>query len=233
MYSTSEIADDLRELPCLSGLTDNELSVIGERAYIKKYLKNDTLFLESDPVRYIFIVKTGQIKLFKTSTDGRELLIKSMGPNEYFCCAPVYLNGTYSVSAVALEDSSIVVIPSEDFKIMLSENVSNMGMKIISGLCGKIKYLSNLIENLTFKDVEHRIIMSLLHLAEEKSPGDNVVYLTVTHQDLASMVGSVRVVVSRTMSKLKKEKMIVESNRNGFTVDKERLSLHISNFNNL
>ena len=230
MYSISEIADDLRELPCLSGLKDKELSVIGERAYIKKYLKNDTLFVESDPVRYIFVVKSGQIKLFKTSTDGRELLIKTMGPNEYFCCAPVYRNGTHSVSAVAQEDSTLVVIPAKDFKMMLSENVSDMGLRIISGLCGKIKYLSNFIEDLSFKDVEHRVIMSLLRLAEEKSPGDTLVSLTVTHQDIASMIGSVRVVVSRTMSKLKKENIIVESNIKNFIVDKKRLSLLVSDF---
>lgn len=229
MSPISEIISDLRTLPCLANLKEDELSIIGEQAHIRKFLKNDILFRESDPINFIFVVKTGHIKLFKTSPDGRELTIKIMGPREYFCCAPVYLNRTYSVSAVALEDSILAVIPAGDFKELINASVSEMGLRIITGLCHKIKYLSNLIENLTFKDVEQRVMMSLLRLAEEKSPRNNIVSLSITHQDIASMVGSVREVVSRTMSRLKKEGIIVDSNIKGFRIDKERLSRLISN----
>ena len=121
------------------------------------------------------------------------------------------------------------MIPARYFKEMINSSVSGMGLRIITGLCNKIKYLSNLVENLTFKDVEQRVMVSLLRLAEEKSPQDNIVSLSITHQDIASMVGSVREVVSRTMSRLKKERIIVDSNIKGFKIDKERLSRLISN----
>lgn len=224
MRPALEVIDELRILPCLSGLKKEELSSIGVKTYTRTFLKNEILFRETDSVNFIFVVKTGSIKLFKTSAEGRELSIKILGPSEYFCCAPLYLDGKYSVNAIAKEDSTVVVIPAYDFKNLLSLSVNEIGLKIITGLCSKIKYLSGLVENLSFRDVEQRIMLVLSRLAEEKSPQNNIVSLTVTHQDIASMTGTVREVVSRTMLKLKKEKIIVDSSARGFTVDKEKLS---------
>jgi CRP/FNR family transcriptional regulator len=220
----TETFNDLRTLPCLSGLKDEDLSAIGEQTHIKTYLKNEILFREDDPANFVFVVKTGMIKLFKISSGDRELSIKILGPSEYFCCAPLYLDGRYHVSAVAREDSAVVVIPAKDFKELISISVNGIGLRIIAGLCGKIKYLSGLVEDLSFRDVEQRIILVLSRLAQEKSPDRNIVSLAITHQDLASMTGTVREVVSRTMLKLKKAEVIVESSVRGFTVDKEKLS---------
>lgn len=220
----SEIIHDLRTFPCLSGLKNEDLAAMGEQAHIRTFQKHGILFREGDTANFIFIVKTGRIKLFKTSPEGRELSIKILRPSEYFCCAPLYLDGKYSVSAMATEDSAVVMIPSKDFKEIIGVSVSEIGLRIIRGLCSKIKYLSVLAENLSFKDVEQRILTALLHLSEEKAPKENIVSLSVSHQDIASMTGTVREVVSRIMSRLKKEGIIVDSNAKGFKIDKERLS---------
>jgi CRP/FNR family transcriptional regulator len=224
MSAISEINRALKVLPCLSGLKVEELAIIEGKAKLKRFPKNEVIFLESDTVKFFFVVRTGAIKLFKTSKEGRELMIKRMGPGDYFCCAPLYTGGKSFVNAVAIEDSVVVMIPADRFKEMLVSSVSEMGLRIITGLCKRIKYLSNLVEELTFKDVEQRIILALLRLAEEKLPEENVVVLTVTHQDIASMTGTVREIVSRTMARFKKEGVIADSSARGFKVDKDRLS---------
>jgi CRP/FNR family transcriptional regulator len=220
----SEIVHDLRTFPCLSGLKDEDMAALGEQAHIRAFPKHGVLFREGDPANFIFIVKTGRIKLFKTSSEGRELSIKILRPSEYFCCAPLYHEGKYSVSAVAKEDSTLVVIPSKHFKNLIGLSVNDVGLRMIAGLCSKINYLSGLVEEISFRDVEQRIILVLSRLAEEKLPDKNIVSLAVTHQDIASMTGTVREVVSRTMLKLKKEKVIVDSSARGFKVDKEKLA---------
>lgn len=224
MNTVPETAHDLRKLPCLSGLKEDELSVIGRHAQIREFRKHQIIFEESDTARYIYVVRTGRIKLFKSSAQGRELVIKMIGPQEYFCCAPIYHERKYHVSAAAEEDSVLVVIPTEDFREMIGTGVSEMGLRIIAGLCSRIKYLSNLVENLSFKDVEQRVISTLLQCAKETSSEDNLISLSLSHQDIASMTGTVREVVSRAMSKLKKKKIITDSSASGFTVDKHRLS---------
>lgn len=223
MNPIAEIVQDLRVLPCLSVLREEELSSVGKLAKLKKVQKNATLFEESEPVTFFYIVKEGTVKLFKTSDEGRELIVRIMNSGDYFCCAPLYTGGKYFVGAIAVEDSLLVAIPAKDFKKALRNEVTETGWKIISGLCNKIRYLSTLVEDLTFKDVEERVITTLLRLAEERAPDAKVASLQLTHQDIASMTGTVREVVSRAMARLKKEGVIVDSNVKGFKLDKERL----------
>ena len=221
-----EITQDLRILPCLSILRDEDLSSVGSLARLKKLQKDTPLFQESEPVKFFYIVKEGTVKLFKTSDEGRELIVRVMNPGDHFCCAPLYAGENYVVGAVALEDSLVIAIPAQDFKRRLRGELTETGWKVITGLCNKILYLSSLIENLTFRDVEERVVICLLRMAEEKLPEAGTVTLAVTHQDIASMTGTVREVVSRTMSRLKKEGAIVDSSVKGFTIDKERM-LHL------
>jgi CRP/FNR family transcriptional regulator len=224
MNRAPEINHDLRVLPCLSGLRDEDLIIIGRMSALKGVAKDDIVFQESEPMDLFFIVKTGSIKLYKTSIEGRELTIKVMRAGDYFCCAPLYAGGRYPVSAVSLEDSTLVVIPAGDFKEMLSNGVSMFGLHLIAGLCRRIKYLSNLVEDLTFKDVEQRVALLLLRLAEEKTHEDTIVSISITHQDIAAMTGTVREVVSRTITRLKKKGVITDRSVRGFKIDKQGLS---------
>lgn len=227
MDTFSEIIHDLQVLPCLAGLSSEDLAAIGRMTNFRKIRKNEVLFEETEAVQYFFIVRAGSVKLSKNSQEGKELIVKIMGPGDYLCCAPLYAGGRHFMSAVAREDSALLAIPAVSFKEFLSGSLGPMGLKIIGGLCGRISYLSNLMEDLTFKDVEQRVMLALMRLAEEKSPSDRMTALTVTHQDIASMTGTVREVVSRTMSRLKKEHVVTDSSAKGFTVDKERLLWHL------
>lgn len=222
MSQVFDVLPELRLLPCLSGLKDDDLDIIMRMARVKRFKKNEVIFEETESARFFFIVITGSVKLYKTSPQGKELLIRIMKQGDYFCCAPLYC-GTYPVNAMTVDESTLIVIPSEEFKELISGGVSGVGLKIISSLCSRVRYLSDLVENITFKGVEERIILCLLKMAEEKETVEDIVNLSVTHQDLASMTGTVREVVSRTISRLKKEGIIVESTARGFKVNRPRL----------
>lgn len=215
---------DLRILPCLSSLRDDDLAYIGKLADFKQYSKNDVIFEESTPANSFFIVRSGSVKLYKTSMEGRELVIKTIGRGDHFCFVPMYACGKYSVSAAAVEDSILVAIPAENFRDLMESYVGETGMKVIAGLCSRLKYLSSLLEDFTFRDVEQRVVIALLRLAEEKSPKENIVTLSASHNDIASMTGSVREVVSRAFSMLKKEGIITESGIRRLNIDKRKLS---------
>ncbi|MFN3479324.1 MAG: Crp/Fnr family transcriptional regulator [Thermodesulfovibrionales bacterium] len=222
MSQVFDVLPELRLLPCLSGLKDNDLDIIMRMARVKRFKKNEVIFEETENARFFFIIITGSVKLYKTSPQGKELLIRIMKQGDYFCCAPLYC-GTYHVNAMTMDESTLIVIPSEKFKELISGGVGGVGLKIISSLCSRVRYLSDLVENITFKSVEDRIILCLLKMAEEKETVEDIVNVSVTHQDLASMTGTVREVVSRTMSRLKKEGVVLESTARGFKIKKSGL----------
>ncbi len=233
MNHAAEIIYDLRTFPCLSSLEEKDLSSIVHIARLKRISKNNIIFEESEPVKSFFIVKEGAVKLYKTSPEGRELIVKIIEPGDFLCYAPFSTDRRHPVSARSLKDSTLIVIPAGSFREILLNSLGELGMKIIVGLCNRIGHLSNLVEDLTFKDVEQRVIATLLRLAEEKSPGDDMVTLTVTHQDIASLTGTVREVVSRTMSKLKNEGVITDSSVKSFKINRDKLSSLINRKNSL
>lgn len=223
MGNTAEIIDDLRVIPCMSHLREHELYILGNGVQIREYSKNDILFKESDQIKYFFMVRRGSVKLYKTSPDGKEMIINIIRQNDHFCCAPLCIGDKSFVNAVVLEDSLLLLIPAKNFKEILAGSMGEMGLRVVSGLCGKIRHLSKLVGDLTFKDVEQRVTEALLKCAEEKSSSGNIVQLTLSHQEIASMTGTVREVVSRTIAKLKKDRSIIDSSVKGFKVDKKKL----------
>lgn len=232
MKSLSELFDsELKKFPCLSNLNDSELSKFSEKARFKQLKKSEVLFRESEPLNFFYIVHSGRIKLYKTSPDGRELLIKFMGPGDYFCCAALFSGNKALVSAYAVEDSSIIIMPASDFKTIISEAFNETGLRILMGLCRRINYLSKLLEEMSFKDVDERIAITLLRICNERFPNQKLVSLSLSHQEIASMTGTVREVVSRSMAKFKQKGIITETTVRGFTLDTEKLSKILYDFN--
>lgn len=150
-----------------------------------------------------------------------------MREGDYFCCAAAFSSERYFVNAVANEDSTIITIPIISFKNRLFSKIDPLLMKLIKGLCNRIRYLSCIVEDLTFMNVEQRVGHLLLRISHELS-GEDEIELNLTHQEIASMVGTVREVVSRVMSKLKREGVIIESTVRGFRISKKKLSRYLS-----
>jgi len=227
MSPTAEIIHDLKALSCLSVLNDSELLLIGHEAEVRFFSRNDMIFSEMDHVEFFFTVRAGSVRLFKTSREGRELVIRIMNPGDHICCASIFGEGGHYVNAVAMSETTLTIIPADKFREMF-EGVSGISLKIIAGLCSKIKVLSDLLADVAFNDVEQRVIKTLLRLSDEKEPTGNDINLALTHQEIASMTGTVREVVSRTMSVLRKNGAISDGPANGFMVDKVKLSFLIN-----
>lgn len=214
----------IRILPCLSLLDNEELKDLVLHSEILNFRKNQLIFHQGDNVKHIFIVVSGSIKLYKQSFEGREKIIKMMREGDYFCFAPLLNNKkTHIVNAEAIEDSEVLVIDADLFSNLIFGELNEGTKKIIASLCNRVFYLSKMVEALTFKDVEQRIVLFLKQTADEKAPDEDIVQLSLTHRDIASMVGTVREVVSRTMSKLKKRGVIVHSTVKGFKIDRSKL----------
>jgi CRP/FNR family transcriptional regulator len=188
-----------------------------------KVHKRQTIFEEGEPPRNLFVVINGVVKLSKFSDEGKEIVIRVMRAGDYFCCAPIFSLKRHFVTATALEDTELLLIDSQSFVSVLHEGLNDLGKKVLNSLCSRIGHLSNMIETLIFNNVEMRIIITLKQIAQGESPDNEMVRLSLSHQDIASLVGTVREVVSRTMSRLKQEGAIVCSTVKGFTLNVRRL----------
>ncbi|HBH62161.1 MAG TPA: hypothetical protein DDX85_10585 [Nitrospiraceae bacterium] len=213
----------LKSIPCLASLEQANLSKLEKKANLKRIRKQGWLFRETDALKSFFIVTSGAIKLFKTSEEGRELLIQIMEKGDHFCFAPMYLGKEYLVNAQAMEESYVIMINAPDVKSILEDETGVFARKIISALCRKVDHLSKMIEDLAFNDIEQRISRALLKMIVVSNQTDNMVSLDMSHRDIASITGTVREVVSRVIKKLKKNDIVVETGVRHIKVNRDKL----------
>jgi CRP/FNR family cyclic AMP-dependent transcriptional regulator len=197
----------LKKTPLFAGLTEVELRTLTARTVKKKYDRGQLLFGEGDPCAGLFLVASGKIRIFKLSAAGREQVLAVEGPGSSFAELPVFDGGNYPAAASALEDTEVLFISRKDFQNFCREH-PDVALKVIAVVGGRLRRLVGIIEELSFTTVRQRLIAMLLRLAAESGTASKQrvqVELAMSHQDLASGLGTVRELVSRNLSRLQAE----------------------------
>jgi CRP/FNR family transcriptional regulator len=197
----------LKKTPLFAGLTESELRALAARATRKKYDRGQLLFGEGDPCAGLFLVASGKVRIFKLSAAGREQVLAVEGPGSSFAELPVFDGGNYPAAASAIEDTEVLFISRKDFQNFCREH-PDVALKVIAVVGGRLRRLVGIIEELSFTTVRQRLITMLLRLAAESGTTSKQgvqVELTMSHQDLASGLGTVRELVSRNLSRLQAE----------------------------
>jgi CRP-like cAMP-binding protein len=199
----------LARVPLFSDLTDTELALISTRAVPRHYEAGETVFSEGEPCSGLYIVEKGRLRIFKSSPDGREQVLAIEGPASSVAELPVFDGGSYPASASAVENSEMLFISKEDFQALCLEN-PKVALKVLRVVSRRLRGLVSMIEQLSFMTVRHRLAATLLRMAKKGKPkkGGIEFNLMVSNQELASQIGTVRELVSRTLSQLQSEGLI-------------------------
>ncbi len=147
-------------------------------------------------------MESGHVKLFKTSSDGREQVLMIVGPGGAFNDVPVFDGGTNAAAAAAMERTSLYLLPSEHVLAAMKAH-PEAALAVAKEFAGQLRQLASLVEDLSFRHVTSRVAKLLLEYAEQ--PGLPSPPPRLTQQEIASMVGSVREVVGRSLAALERE----------------------------
>jgi CRP-like cAMP-binding protein len=192
--------DVLKNIPYLKGLADEEMAAVAKKVQELSFQKGQIIFLEGDPCQGLYIVKAGRIRIFKTSSGGREHVFRLAQPGESFNDIPVYDGGPNPASASALEPSIVYLVPKDPLVGVVAKCPG--ASAVVSLLAGRIRHLNTMLENLAFRSVASRLAKLLSDMATSENPSAPAPRLT--QDDMAAMVGSVRDVVGRALKYLEK-----------------------------
>jgi CRP-like cAMP-binding protein len=177
---------------------------LGKERKIKTFKKKMEIFSEGDSPAQVFMVKSGNVKVFKSHHDGKELIINIYKANDYFGFETILEGGSYAESAVALEDSELIVIPKQDFLTLIHRN-SEVSRTFISLLCQKVKEKESQLLNLAYNSVRQRTAEAVLKVYNLR---DSDKKLSMSRDDLAKMVGTASESLIRVLSDFKDEGLI-------------------------
>lgn len=228
MAYVSRASDILRRVPIFNGLTETELQFLAERAVPRDYLKGELLFTEGDPCAGLFVIESGQVRIFKSSPNGREQVLAVEGPGSSVAELPLFDGGNYPASTAALKDAKIYFISKQDFHSLCLVH-PQVPLKVLKVVGGRLRKLVGIIEELSFTTVRSRLISLLVRRAKagKKTREGIEIELPPSNQELASEIGTVRELVSRNLSRLQAEGLI---NMEGKTVtipDLQRLQAEL------
>jgi CRP/FNR family transcriptional regulator len=175
---------------------------LAEICLVKSLKKKQFLFMENEKGFSIYILIKGNIQLYKTAPDGREIVIKIVKPGELFAEAILFERNRYPVSAIALADSQVLMIPKPQFDCLL-ENVSFRN-EFMGNLMGKMRYLTDQIKFLTHHDVEERLLLFI----EEQYGYQEEIHIRLSKKDVANAIGTTPETLSRVLLRMKQEKKL-------------------------
>lgn len=205
------VVDYLRSIPVFADLNDEQLLQIHHKTTVRRYIKGAFIFLEGDPGQGFHYVKSGKVKIVKTTDDGREHIINILGPGDLFAEVLLFNNRPYPATAMAAEDSVIGLIYNSDLEQMILSN-NQLALQLIKALSQRLLYAQGKIKNLALNDVLARTAETLLRLGKEQGKADSQgkieIQLDLSRQDLASLVGTTRETVTRTLAALKRDQII-------------------------
>ena len=180
-------------------LSEADLKSIGSHGVVRAYQKNAVIVSEGDTTDSLYVILDGRVKAFVSDSDGRQVVLATQGPGEYFG-ELVLDQGPRSASIMTLTPCRFLVVQKEDFRKFLLENPA-FALSLIEKLIAKIRSLTASVKSLALMDVYGRVARLLLELAEEAN-GSFVIHQRLTQQDIASRIGASREMVSRILKDL-------------------------------
>jgi CRP/FNR family transcriptional regulator, dissimilatory nitrate respiration regulator len=218
-----DVLKRMQTLALFQGVPVEKLKMLVERALYRTYKAGEMLIGETDPARAFYVVIEGQVKLYKISAEGKEQTLNLLGPGDPFGMCTAFAIASFPANAMALEESSILLIPGPVMESIAMKE-PRLLLNIIRLLSDRLKESMTLIESLALKEIPQRIASFLLHaLTMEGEQGTNRLELTVTQRELAKILGATPEALSRALRKMSNAGVLAVDGRSIRILDREAL----------
>ncbi|NOY53428.1 MAG: Crp/Fnr family transcriptional regulator [Deltaproteobacteria bacterium] len=215
----------LQKIPFFTSLKEEELRTILPFLEEKQTRKGEILFHEGEPGRRLYLIRMGQVKVFKLSEGGKEKILRVFGPGDFFAELPLLDGGNYPASAEALSAATLLSLSRKNFLDILKKYPVITG-KIYEIVGNRLRHFTTVVTDLTLKDASRRLAGFLLEKAAQQvhlSQGQVRFPLGLTHQEIASLIGTARETVSRSLKQLQSDGIIEIKERYVTVLDRNAL----------
>ena len=192
---------DMNELQFLANtelfgdLTDAQLALISQDIIPRHYEQGEVIFREGDPGEVLYMVQSGQVRIFVNSLDGSETSVILFGrAGDIFGELAVIDGLPRSATAVALDNTTLYTIDRQAFSQHMRQ-MPQLSFNFMQELTKKVRYNTRQMDSLTSLPVPQRLARKLMELAKEYGRVEDVgVYIdmTLTQSQLASLIGATR-----------------------------------------
>ncbi len=202
------IANTLRGCQLFAGLAAGDLNTVANITLVKSLDRGDYLFRQGDPAQGFYIVQKGAINVHRVNAIGKEQVIHVFRPGESFAEAALATDTGYPADARALESSQVLLVEKSGFLALLKRQ-PELALRMLGSMSLHLRTLIAQLEDLTLKDVETRLANWLVKRCPNPQASRPVaIELKTTKRVLAAELGTVSETFSRTLAKLRQQKLV-------------------------
>jgi CRP/FNR family transcriptional regulator len=222
--------ETLRRVPFFAVLAPLELRILASHCVVRRLAKDEMLFAEGDTCEGLYVVQDGAFKLFKMADTGREQVLVIERAGSTVGELPLFDGGAFPASAAAIEDSTLLYLPKREFLNLCRRN-SEVAFAVIRTLAWRFRYMTSLVEELSLKEVSHRLARFLRDRALKsgvRTKRGIEFPLEETNQEIGAEIGTVRDLVSRNLRRFVDRGIIRLERRKVIVLDMAELEAQIA-----
>jgi len=215
----------LERVPALQSLTPVTLRHVAPEASVVCHKAGDILYGQGDAAPGLYFLLSGRVKLYRQSKE-RMQIFAILTPGECFGVESLPDDTPTPYAATALTAARALFIPQDRLHCLLN-NHSDFQVVLLELVSERLQQFVSVVHNLAFRDVSARLAAVLIGLAETEGEmnGDGVrIQRLLTGQDLASMVGSAREVIHRTLKKFEQDQLVRVTSTHFYILDPDKLA---------
>lgn len=201
---------EFNDVPFFHDLTAAHLAAVKKCLIERSFDKGSILHSEGGACTQIFFVKAGRIKMYRTSSSGKEQIFEVLEQGDTCACNPGDKDWICESTAEAIVPSTVWLLSRKNYVKMVEE--SSTLMHALNDLFAKrLKCFGKIIEEITMKDTRQRLVRFLLDMlkdSKKNSNNQNVLFIRATREEIANRLGAVRETIARHISELKRLKLI-------------------------
>jgi len=218
-----DIGRQIKDIGLFQNVSPETIKELATQARYKRFKPGEMVIGEADPIKSFFVVISGQLKLYRSSAEGKEQTLQLLGPGDPFGLCTAFATDSFPASAMAIEESAILLIPGTVMEATARKEPVLL-FNIIQILSQRLKDSMELIESLALKEIPERLASFLRQeSAKNKTDKNIVVQLTISQRELAKILGATPEALSRALRKMANEGILYASGREINILDYEAL----------
>lgn len=180
---------------------------LGGRSH-HQYGRHQPIYNEGQSPKFLYYVKQGKVRLFKSSSDGKDLVTDLCGEGDFIGHTALIQNTHYRESAASIDSTELVLVPRAEFLQLLKENVL-LSNKFNLILASTLTHKNSHLVGIAYNSLRQKVAEALLLVKNKYAPAhqDNF-SIQMNREVLANIAGTAKESLIRTLSDFKSERLI-------------------------
>jgi CRP/FNR family transcriptional regulator, nitrogen oxide reductase regulator len=213
----SRRATAMQQFPVFATLSASELKEVTSAAHEKLLPRRETIYNEGDPIREVFLLTAGCVKITQLGPNGQEVILRLHGPSELIGAQGLSAGKLHLATARAIQTSTALVWEASVFE-SISDRIPSLRRNTARILGERLQEMEERFREISTQKVAPRLSQQLIRLLNQLGRGtDQSVEIGLSREELAQLTGTTLFTVSRLLSQWEKQG-IVSSRREAVVV---------------